>query len=305
MDTSPHRNGFVQVNGIKLHYLDWGGKGEALIFLTGMGCSALIYEHIAPRFVDRCRVFALTRRGQGESDYPASGYDPDTLIDDILDAMDCLKIHRAIFAGHSLAGLELTHLALTYPDRVAKLIYLDAAYDWRDILVILEKDPSMKVESPARKRKYASVQEYIEYVKQSRPDLAQVWNESWDKSMAFELDQTADGQFVEKDTLAINQAMMETLIRFEPGFERIKIPVLSFFVVTHDPGYPNYLTAEQERAALDYWKETWMPWREKNIGALRAAIPHARIIEIQNGHHYCFIAQEDLVYEEISRFLRE
>ena len=104
MDTSPHKSGFVQVNGINLHYLDWGGKGEALIFLTGMGNSAHCFDGIAPRFADQFHVLALTRRGQGESDYPESGYDLDTLVDDLLDFMDMLNIDKANLAGHSQIG---------------------------------------------------------------------------------------------------------------------------------------------------------------------------------------------------------
>jgi hypothetical protein len=34
-DTSPHKSGFVLANGVKLHYLDWGGQGETLLFLAG------------------------------------------------------------------------------------------------------------------------------------------------------------------------------------------------------------------------------------------------------------------------------
>ena len=60
MDTSPHKSDFVDVNGIRLHYLDWGGDGETLIFLTGMGSSAHTFDHIAPRFTDKFRVLALT-----------------------------------------------------------------------------------------------------------------------------------------------------------------------------------------------------------------------------------------------------
>ena len=88
MDISPHKSDFVQVNGIKLHYLDWGGNGKTLIFLTGSGSSAHVFDRIAPRFADKFRVLALTRRGQGESDCPESGYDLDILVDDILDFMD-------------------------------------------------------------------------------------------------------------------------------------------------------------------------------------------------------------------------
>ena len=159
------------------------------------------------------------------------------------------------------------------------------------------------MENPGRKSKFSSVEEYIDYVKQTRPDLAQVWNEAWDQSISYELDQGADGCFVEKNTRAIGQAMMESILRFEPEYIRIKIPVLSFFTMSDNPVYPGYLTEEQELAALAYWKKTWLPWRRKNIQKLQAEIPHARIVEITNGHHYCFIAQEDLVCEEMRNFL--
>jgi pimeloyl-ACP methyl ester carboxylesterase len=53
MNGSNPKSGFVGVNGIHLHYLDWGGSGPTLIFLTSMGCSAYIFSQFAPRFTDR------------------------------------------------------------------------------------------------------------------------------------------------------------------------------------------------------------------------------------------------------------
>ena len=49
MDTSPHKSGFVSINEINLHYLDWGGNGEVLLFLAGLGCNAHNFDDIAPR----------------------------------------------------------------------------------------------------------------------------------------------------------------------------------------------------------------------------------------------------------------
>ncbi len=92
------RSDFVHINGIRLHYLDWGGTGPTLIFLTGMGCSAYIFNKFAPRFADAFHVLALTRRGQGDSDYPEAGYDADTLTEDIRQFMDSLNIEKAILA---------------------------------------------------------------------------------------------------------------------------------------------------------------------------------------------------------------
>src|SRR5688500_13051607 len=80
VDRSPHRTGMVTVNGIQLHFLDWGGRGETLVLLTGLGGSAHIFDDLAPQFTDRFRVLALTRRGHGESDRPETGYDIGTLV---------------------------------------------------------------------------------------------------------------------------------------------------------------------------------------------------------------------------------
>ncbi len=66
MDKSPHKSDFVNVNGIKLHYLDWGGEGDVLLFLAGMGCNAHHLTILLPRFADKFHVIALTRRGHGE-----------------------------------------------------------------------------------------------------------------------------------------------------------------------------------------------------------------------------------------------
>ncbi|MEP7238512.1 MAG: alpha/beta hydrolase, partial [Ferruginibacter sp.] len=71
---------FVTVDtGVKLELLDWGGKGEPLLFLAGLGNTAHVFEEYAPQFTDEYHVMALTRRGFGASSQPAGGYDPGTL----------------------------------------------------------------------------------------------------------------------------------------------------------------------------------------------------------------------------------
>ena len=143
LDTSPHTSNMLEVNGIHLHYLDWGGSGPILLFLAGMGCNAHIFDKFAPRFTDQFHVLALTRRGHGESDHPKSGYDIDTLTEDIRLFLDRLKIDRAILAGHSLAGIELSHFAALHPERLLKLVYLDAAFyrNLPEFLIMQEKIP--------------------------------------------------------------------------------------------------------------------------------------------------------------------
>src|SRR5689334_9340772 len=82
-DKSPHKSGFITVNTVKLHYLDWGGKGDPLLFLHGMGDTAHIYDSLAPKFTNQFRVLGLTRRGHVQSEIPETGYDTATLVEDI------------------------------------------------------------------------------------------------------------------------------------------------------------------------------------------------------------------------------
>ena len=177
MNVSNHKSDFVHVNGIRLHYLDWGGEGPTLIFLAGMGSSAYIFSKFAPRFKDKLRVLALTRRGHGDSDYPETGYDADTLTEDIRQFMDRLKVQKAILAGHSLAGVELTHFAATYPTRVEKLVYLEALDDRRGEQAIFEQNPLKKVEIKKEESVPRTFEEYIAMVKRDIPQFAEIWSE--------------------------------------------------------------------------------------------------------------------------------
>jgi pimeloyl-ACP methyl ester carboxylesterase len=129
-DPAPHRAIGVQVApGVRLHVLDFGGNGMPLVFLTGIGNNAHVFDDFAQRFTRSHRVIAITRRGFGESSHPDGPYDQPTLAADIRTVLDSLRIGKAVLAGHSIGGFELTHFAARYPDRVAGLIYLDAGND--------------------------------------------------------------------------------------------------------------------------------------------------------------------------------
>ena len=115
---------FTTVNGVRLHYLDWGGKGETLLFLTSLGGTAGDFQPLAVSFTDHFHVLGLTRRGQGQSAKPDTGYDTSQLVEDIKTFLDQRKIRRATLVGYSMAGNELTEFAALYPRRVVRLVYL-------------------------------------------------------------------------------------------------------------------------------------------------------------------------------------
>lgn len=296
------KSDFVNLNGIRLHYLDWGGTGPALIFLTGMGSSAYIFNKFAPRFNDKFRVLALTRRGQGDSDYPETGYDADTLTEDICQFMDSLNIEKAILAGHSLAGVELTHFAATHPNRVEKLIYLDALDDRRGHQVIQEKNPLRNVEIKKEESIPYSIEEYIADMKRDFPDFAEIWSEVWDEEISHNVKVNETGVVVDKMPASVESRMIENLIDgYAPKSVTAKIPILSFYAL----GKRNLSAyTEEQRAAFDeFHQNIRQPFLKSVTSEFQNRFPHAKIVEIPNGHHYCFIAQEELVYGEMRKFL--
>jgi len=305
MDTSPHKSDFVHVNGINLHYLDWGGEGETIIFLAETGSSAHNFDRIAPRFTDQFRVLALTRRGQAESDCPKSGYDLDTLVEDILDFMDTSNIEKAILAGSSFAGVELTCFIEKHPERVSKLVYFDAVYsNVKGRREILKSGPAAAIQPPNEKTEFSTVGEYIEYVKYLDPGLARIWNEVLDETAIYDLEKNSDGKFIEKDTSFIMRQMLEGATAYNPQHINIRVPVLCF-EAEGTPIRPSYFTDEQRKAADDFHQNKWMPYRRKESAQFRQDIPQAKLIVISNGHHACYISNEDLVYQEMKKFLLE
>src|ERR1043165_6409226 len=115
-DNSPHRSSFVRVEkAVQLEVLDWGGAGRPVVLLSGQGATAHDFDDFAPKLASSYHVYAITRRGFGNSSAPATGYDADELGDDVLAVIDSLRLRRPVLAGHSIAGEELSSIGSRHP----------------------------------------------------------------------------------------------------------------------------------------------------------------------------------------------
>lgn len=129
-ETKP-RTSMVEVqSGVRLEVLDWGGEGPPLVFLAGYGQTAHSFEGFAERFTSRHHVYAITRRGFGNSSRPPpsdENFTVERLAADVVAVIDHLGLERPVLAGHSVAGQELSEIGTAKPHRIGGLIYLDAA----------------------------------------------------------------------------------------------------------------------------------------------------------------------------------
>lgn len=307
MDTSPHKSDFVNVNDIRLHYLDWGGNGPVLLFLTGLGNSAHIYDKFAPRFIDKFHVIALTRRGHGDSDYPETGYDVDTLTEDVRQFMDSLEIDKAILVGHSMSHVELSHFAALHPERILKLVFLDAAIDRTSAVfkTMVEKNSLRSIQIPGENDEHYSIEDYVASIKKNYPSLAAVWCDVMDEDLLHAVKKSPEGKIVDRMSDTISKALNDTLNSYEPEDSRIQAPVLSIYAINSSDYYlsPDYMTEEQKGLVIEYFDRVRPPLQRELIEQFRRSVRHASIVEIPHGHHYCFIKHDELVFDEMRKFL--
>jgi pimeloyl-ACP methyl ester carboxylesterase len=78
-------------------------------------------------------VIGITRRRIGRSDAPEAEFGLEELVADIIAVLDSRGIDQADFIAHSFGGAELSHLALHYPDRVRRAVFLDGGWDFYEM----------------------------------------------------------------------------------------------------------------------------------------------------------------------------
>ena len=119
---------YAEVNGIRLHYLDYEGAGPALVLLPGLTANAHCFDGLLKAGLnENYRVLALDLRGRGLSDKPATGYAVGDHAADVKALLDALRIERAVICGHSYGGIVSMHLAAHYHKCFEKVVLIDSA----------------------------------------------------------------------------------------------------------------------------------------------------------------------------------
>lgn len=119
---------FVEVNGLKLHYLDWGGNGTPLVALHGVGSQGHTWDSFAAAARDTYHIYALDQRGFGDSDHaPDANYGTTAFANDLKGFLDALGLEKVIIVGHSMGGHNAMAFTARNPGRVIKLVVVDLA----------------------------------------------------------------------------------------------------------------------------------------------------------------------------------
>jgi pimeloyl-ACP methyl ester carboxylesterase len=128
---------FLAVNGARI-YVRVGGHGPAVVLLHGYGETGDMWEPLAATLVGDHTVIVPDLRGMGLSEHVASGYDKKTQGRDVSAVLDALKIGKAEVVAHDIGNMVAYAFAAEEPNRVTKLVLMDAPLPgvgpWDEIL---------------------------------------------------------------------------------------------------------------------------------------------------------------------------
>jgi len=297
-DTAPHKSGFMTANGIRLHYLDWGGTGPALILIHGFYDNPHKYDDLASAFTDRFRVVAYARRGHGQSD--ANGpYDTATLTEDLSGLMDGLGIAKAHLAGWSMGGNEITAMAGTHPERVDRIVYLEGAYDWSDPASVAGFNalPLDKTLPASATTSLDTFRAYLWTVLFPGVNDASRFEAYIRDLVVIQPDGTVQQRM--SDSLA--QAMFATLVTDRREYTKVRSPALAIYAET----YFDVRNGDSAQIAkILAWEQKHMaPFRAASIERVRRELPNVEIVNIPGTHNDFVFTSREQVVAAMRRFL--
>jgi len=119
---------YIRVNQLRLHYLDWGKGGDkTLLLLHGFMSHAHMWDNLATELSARYHVLALDQRGHGDSEWSKEAYySIDSHFSDISIFIESLRLEKVIILGHSMGGRNALFYAACAPEKVERLILVDA-----------------------------------------------------------------------------------------------------------------------------------------------------------------------------------
>ncbi|MBU3062737.1 alpha/beta hydrolase [Nocardia sp. NEAU-G5] len=121
-------------DGTDLFYRDYGA-GRPIVFVHSMLMSSDMWQHSMLHLAEHgYRTVAYDRRGHGRSDDPGTGYEFDTLADDLAALLDQLELTDVMLVGHSMGGGEvIRYLTRHGSQRVSRIALVGATAPYLDV----------------------------------------------------------------------------------------------------------------------------------------------------------------------------
>jgi pimeloyl-ACP methyl ester carboxylesterase len=154
------RHGFVNANGLRVHYVDFGGAGSPIACVHGVTGHAWIWHDAARDLREIGRVVAVDLRGHGDSQWSAdAAYSTEDHVADLGAVIEALGWDSVDVIGSSWGGLVALGLAMRLPEIVRRIAIVDV-------------EPSFdqdEFEVPPRPRMFRTHDEVVAWEREANP----------------------------------------------------------------------------------------------------------------------------------------
>ena len=269
---------YVETNGIKLHYLDWGEAGKPLIvMLHGLRGHGHTWDSFSEPMSRDYHILAFDQRGRAFSDWAPDGdYSTNAFVADLEGVCEALNLEPFILVGHSMGGRNSIAFTGRNPGKVRRLVVVDISpanshpdtgritneiigvpeeFDtFEDLYTHLRKENTLPPEDVLRRR------------------------------LKYQTKELPNGKIGWRYDVAIRDARRKGTVRpsedLWPEWERISCPILLTRGMVTDT-----LTSERAQEMMD---------RNSN----------AKWVEIERAHHMVMEENPDRFLEEVSAWLK-
>lgn len=243
----------ANIAGLDTYFLDHQGGDPPIVLLHGLSANAnefcgLIDAGLAPAH----RVVAPDLRGRARTGTPDSGYTMGDHAKDVLALLDHLGLGEVVLGGHSFGGLLSIYMAAKHPDRVSKVVVIDAAIevhpDVRDML---------RASLGRLERTLPSTTAYLDQLR-SASYINGMWDDYMESYYRAEIRENADGT---AQSMTSSRAVADALDgaqaeNWEALVGKVSQPVLLFNATEGygPPGSPPLVPPAQAKRTAEAFK---------------------------------------------------
>ena len=262
---------FLEVNGLRIHYVDWGGEGKPpFVMVHGLDRVARTFDHLATRFTSKYRVLAIDMRGHGDSGWDPQGrYLVEDHVGDLEGVVGQLELRDLVLWGNSTGGRVVQVFAGKHPELVSRVISEDVGPERpRQIADTYAKRVQQEQAG------WASQDELLAQLRKSNPRMSPAVLEPY---VRYGTKKRADGRIEwKRDPQLVKGFVATELWRY---VRNIKAPIL--YIIG---GRSNIVPPETQ-------------------DELRKTLPNAQLVTIPDVGHYPSDEKTDEVVTIVNRFL--
>jgi non-heme chloroperoxidase len=120
-------------NGLRLPFVQQGDPlGVPVVLLHAYVDSWRSFELVLPHLPESIHAYAVTQRGHGDADRPASGYRLEDFSADVSEFMDAVGLEAAVLVGSSSGGFVAQRFAVDHPERTLGLVLIGTPRSLRE-----------------------------------------------------------------------------------------------------------------------------------------------------------------------------